>query len=144
MEKINFQNGVSGGTPINADNLNRLQDNIENAIPTKNVLWENTDVSAEFVAQTITLSSSDYDYLMIYTYRNYLAEGGGDIRTIIEMAEKNGSGEITFSDYLEVTRAWNRRYFISDDIKVTFFDCLINQNTNNITLVSYKIIGCKY
>lgn len=34
MDKINFQNGESGATPLNATNLNKLQDNVENAIPT--------------------------------------------------------------------------------------------------------------
>lgn len=32
MEKINFQNGASGNTPLNATNLNKLQDNVEIAI----------------------------------------------------------------------------------------------------------------
>lgn len=32
MEKINFQNGASGNTPLNATNLNKLQENIENSI----------------------------------------------------------------------------------------------------------------
>lgn len=32
MDKINFQNLPSTETPINADNLNKLQDNVENAI----------------------------------------------------------------------------------------------------------------
>lgn len=32
MDKINFQNHKSGGTPVNAANLNQMQDNIENAI----------------------------------------------------------------------------------------------------------------
>ena len=38
MEKINFQNGLSGGTPISADNLNLLQTNVENAIPTEDAI----------------------------------------------------------------------------------------------------------
>lgn len=32
MDKINFQNGVSGNTPLNATNLNKIQDNVESAI----------------------------------------------------------------------------------------------------------------
>lgn len=32
MEKINWINGQSGGTPISAENLNLMQDNAENAI----------------------------------------------------------------------------------------------------------------
>lgn len=37
MEKINWQNGESGGTPLSAENLNLMQDNIENAIEEKQV-----------------------------------------------------------------------------------------------------------
>ena len=29
MDKINFQNGVSGNTPLNATNLNKMQENVE-------------------------------------------------------------------------------------------------------------------
>lgn len=32
MEKINWINGQAGGTPLSAENLNQMQDNIENAI----------------------------------------------------------------------------------------------------------------
>ena len=32
MEKINFKNSESGGTPLNANNLNLMQDNIEGAV----------------------------------------------------------------------------------------------------------------
>ena len=32
MEKINWINGQSGGTPLSAENLNLMQDNAENAI----------------------------------------------------------------------------------------------------------------
>jgi hypothetical protein len=34
MDKINFTNYPSTDTPISADNLNLLQTNVENAIPT--------------------------------------------------------------------------------------------------------------
>ena len=32
MKKINWINGQAGGTPLSAENLNLLQDNIEEAI----------------------------------------------------------------------------------------------------------------
>ena len=34
MQKINFENLPSTNTPLSAENLNTMQDNIENAIPT--------------------------------------------------------------------------------------------------------------
>lgn len=35
MDKINWINGQAGGTPISAENLNLMEDNIENAIESK-------------------------------------------------------------------------------------------------------------
>ena len=126
------------------DGLSANQGRILNNKISKNILWENNNVTSEFPAQTITLKSSDYDYVIIYAYRNYLNEGGGDKRTITCLIEKNSGGEITFSDYLGQVRAWNRRCMISNDTKVAFYDSCINENVNNITLIPYKILGCKY
>ncbi len=38
------------------------------------VLWENPNPTADFSAQTITLSSSDYDFLLVWT-RNGILSG---------------------------------------------------------------------
>ncbi len=43
MDKINFENLPSTNTPINADNLNQLQTNIENAINEKPNVVDNLD-----------------------------------------------------------------------------------------------------
>ena len=71
-------------------------------------------------------------------------EGEGDKRTITCLVEKNNGGEISYSDYMGEIRTWNRRFVIFDDKNITFNDATINQNTNNILLIPYKIIGCKY
>ena len=42
MEKINWINGQAGGTPLSAENLNQMQDNIEKEIEGK-VLYENAN-----------------------------------------------------------------------------------------------------
>lgn len=73
MEKINFINGKAPA--INAVNLNQMQTNAENAInelaaPKIKKLWENPDHFVAFDAQDITLSSDDYDYLIV-TYKLY-------------------------------------------------------------------------
>lgn len=47
MEKINWINGQSGGTPISAENLNLMQDNAENAINSLKSIVENLGVIEE-------------------------------------------------------------------------------------------------
>ena len=65
-------------SPINADNLNKIEqgikeahDNIDNLTKEYNnlvgkILWTNPDPTSEFSAQTITLSSNDYDLLEVF------------------------------------------------------------------------------
>ena len=50
MDKITFKNGESGGTPINATNLNQMQTNIESAINTK--ITQTEVLSTVFKAST--------------------------------------------------------------------------------------------
>jgi len=62
---------VNGETPINDTNLNNIEDGVEaNDILINElkgvVLWTNPSPSNEFVAQSITLSSSDYDMYEIF------------------------------------------------------------------------------
>ena len=90
MKKINFENKPSTNSPINATNLNMLQDNVEDDIGSLSslnttdksnlvnainevrayakarVLWENQNESSEFAPQTVELNSSDYDILEIF------------------------------------------------------------------------------
>ena len=70
-------------SPINADNLNKIEqgikeahDNIDNLTKEYNnlvgkILWTNPDPTSEFSAQTITLSSDDYDILEIFFKNAY-------------------------------------------------------------------------
>lgn len=89
MEKINFENYPSTNSPINATNLNLLQDNVENDIGLLNnlnttdksnsvnainevnniakgsLLWKNQNLSNNFDSQTISLDLSSYDIIEI-------------------------------------------------------------------------------
>lgn len=60
MQKINFQDLPSTTTPINATNLNLVQTNTEVAFG-GTILWTNPSPTSDFIAQTINLSSSNYD-----------------------------------------------------------------------------------
>ena len=79
MDKINFQNLPSTEIPIDADNLNKIQDNVESSINDVDtrvdsmykILWENSDPDSEFTGnQTINLSSDDYDMLIWFYKRD--------------------------------------------------------------------------
>ena len=138
MNKINFENLPSTRTPINASNLNQLQDNIEDAFKAK-VLWENQTLRS-FNPQTINLSSNDYDFLIIYIFRNPTL----DLKTLTTRIEKNKQGEILYTDYFSnEVRVFSRVATVGTNT-ITFDDCFINGTANNAILIPYKIVGCKY
>ena len=124
------------------DALSAKQGKILNEKTEKKVLWENTKNLNSFSTQSIVLSSNDYDYLIIYVYRNYT---GNSKKSMSVMVEKNKSVEINYCDYFDGrTRAWSRLIEISNNINVSIGDSTIEGSISNNTLVPYKIIGCKY
>ena len=74
-------------------------------------LWENPNPSSAFVAQDITLSSSDYDFLL-FNYK-YIAT---DIMALSQITRK---GEHAILDFAQSTsagaRAWTRRINYTSD-----------------------------
>lgn len=105
----------------------------------KKVLWEND--SSNFGAQTIELNSDDYDYVIIYAYRN---ASGDKVRTVSIVIEKGKSAELVYSDYFgNAVRAWTRKAEVNNNA-VAFTDGTINGSVTNTCLVPYKIVGCKY
>jgi microcystin-dependent protein len=123
------------------DALSAGQGKILNERTSKKILWENTTNLNTFDAQEITLNSSDYDYLIIYAYRNHT----GDKKTVSCIVEKDKMCELIYFDIFgdDGVRAWRRTLEITND-KVKFEEASINGNANNNVLVPYKIIGCKY
>ena len=140
MDKINFQNLPSTETPINADNLNLLQDNIEDAIEELktlvselkgNVLWTNPSVTSEFAAQKVDLDLSAYDFIrVIYT------DWGGSWSYL--------DGGKTFKNCLSILNPASNNYrrFTSDDTGVTF-EAPANDG-HLLSQVPITIIGYKY
>lgn len=57
MEKINWINGQSGGTPLSAENLNLMQDNAENAI---NEVATTLEQLKTYVHEIEVLSATDF------------------------------------------------------------------------------------
>lgn len=117
--------------------------NINNGV----VLWENPDATVEFIAQTINLSSSNYDYVEISFARRIIDDVGNKIR--IEKAEKNTSGH-TESEYLTTGSSVNiaSRLFNISDNTISFENNLLQQTgssraINNNYNVPIKVIGYK-
>lgn len=137
-----------GNTPLSAENLKKMEDNMEEGIEevkkiaTKKVLWENISSLTTFNAQNITLSSGEYDYLIIYAYRNY---AGSAKKSLSVVVERNKSIEINYCDYFDGrTRAWSRLIEIGDGVNISIGNATIEGSTSNNVLIPYKIIGCKY
>ena len=67
MQKINFKNLPNQTTPINATNLNALQDNVDNAKEDKmtNGTWTPTINTMEGVAPTVTYTTQKGSYKKI-------------------------------------------------------------------------------
>lgn len=93
MQKINFQDLPSTTTPINASNLNQIQDNMEGAFKNSystseddgyscdyinglkpTVLWTNSSPTSSFAAQNVSLSD-------FYSYSYYEVLYIGDLNS---------------------------------------------------------------
>lgn len=123
------------------DALSAKQGKILNEKFSKSILWENSSPTSVFTAQTITLSSSDYDYIMLYYARTPASRN----EVFCNILEKNKDTELLYLDYFSgATRTWSRSAYIRNGTSVTFGECLINGSATNSGLVPQKIIGCKY
>ena len=147
MQKITFEDLPSTNSPINATNLNQLQTNVENAIPTRTTLWVNPNPTSSFGGQQITLSSNNYDELIIYykeiasgiTLFTQIIEKGYSTRLFIGFAPSDVKGAI-----------YERTMTINSETSYTFGDASFfysstqQQGTNNNLIVPFKIVGIKY
>lgn len=76
MEKIIFEDYPSTKTPISANNLNKIQDNAENAINGV-ILYENADGSKEAI--TLSDNLSNYKFIEIFYKTNDGIHSGNKI-----------------------------------------------------------------
>lgn len=65
MNKINWQNAPSTATPINAENLNQMQDNIENEINLIKPIELYYNSSASYVSATLNDNITNYDIITV-------------------------------------------------------------------------------
>lgn len=128
------------GTSLSAYHLNRSEyETIKRVNGT--ILWENPNPTADFTAQTITLSSSDYDMLEILYRSN--AVGGiyfGGNRKILK-----GYGTQLDWNSISSTNRWSRRMTPVSDTAFSVGDStLVNTGAlTNDQCVPLYIIGYK-
>lgn len=134
---INYDNTVSGLTATNVqDAIDENADNISTLnSKTLKLLWNNANPTASFLPQQIALSSSDYDYLIIYcnftqtlsSSINILKGIGGDIVAI------SGSNKRIY-----------RRFTYVDDTHLDVAACYSDTSIENGYFIPAKIYGGKF
>lgn len=167
MQKINFQDLPSTTTPINASNLNQIQDNMEGAFKNSystsqndgyscdyindlkpTVLWTNpTPLASTFAAQNIVLSET----IANYTYYEiiFIAYANASLSLDTFLSTGKLIGERTRLFYVD---HYVRRRLVSgvSGTNMTFGDggtCgtygTDTWGTNNALCVPYQVIGYK-
>lgn len=143
MEKINWINGQAGGTPLSAENLNLMQDNIENAID-GTVLYNNTIGTTGNV--TLSDSVANYDYIEIQSRRTGFVYSSGRIYSAngktIHLTSSNATDDHIYL-YSKVVQI-NGDTITAVRAKLTYFNdqmtAFATDNDNYITrVVGYKI-----
>lgn len=148
MDKINWINGQAGGTPLSAENLNLMQDNIEDAID--NVaetmegitLYENLNGTSETI--TLSESSANFKRIQIEYFENRDNAYG-----MVDVLNPNGKSIwlhnyfVGSNSYIYITKitisgtqiTWDRngRYNLPSD----------SFNTDYIQLIT-KVVGFDY
>lgn len=145
--RIDFENKPSTRTPVNANNLNSLQNNIDELCQTMQdrlqgiMLWTNPNPASEFEAQNITLSSSDYDVLEVY----YV----DDITTSMMNTVKTKKGYGTNMSYMSDSsmRWWTRKIECVSDNELLISKCTLvietKPLTDNAKCVPLYVVGYK-
>ena len=148
MQKITFENKPSINSPINATNLNLLQENIENAINTyiPITLYENESGSTGNI--TLSDNVSNYRFIEIiygcdgyYFYSKYENANEKKVGFITPFVSTNNGNLFLYTSNYEIF-----------DNEINFLTCsniyVNNSNTigdygNNSYIRIYKVIGYK-
>lgn len=106
-----------------------------------NVLWENTNNTNEFPAQTITLSDSvsNYDYYEV-EYGDYGAGASESILYYSSKVKSNGNNGVRLSSIGSYT--YYRKGYPNGNTFV-FDDAYYGSTKKNINCIPFKIIGYK-
>lgn len=133
-------------TPVTANNLNEMQNiinqNISDEIDSKSkLLWTNPYPTSQFLPQTITLNSDDYDVLEIFFKKTATETYCSSIRTI----KGYGTHLCLIDDSLAM---FSRKMEYVSDTSVSFTKAIIvaygaNPQDQNTRCVPLYIVGHK-
>ena len=129
--------------PVTANNLNAMQTILGgNFIMKGTVLWTNPNPNADFAAQNITLSSSDYDYYEVF-FRTVIT---GNL-CFSAKALKGYGTQLSFNSAAISARHWVRRILYTNDTTLSSQECAKLDDAytaDNGQCVPLLIIGYKY
>ena len=128
---------------INADNLMHIEEGIEAAHESMGkILWTNPNPTVSFSAQTITLSTNDYDmYEAIYYSSSTLATQMTTGR--IKKGETLFLQQIYYDTNSAQVRSRQRDISYDSDLSLNVQDAKNNGNVQNTDLIPAYIIGYK-
>lgn len=148
MEKIIFEDLPSTNTPLNADNLNQIQENVENAIEEirdnlVKILWSNSNPTNNFDAQTVSLNDDISNYDMYCVIFNQSTGSTNQLTTgILPIGD-------TFVN-MAINKNFRRSLSVSGN-SLTFSDAKefsaygeVTQKTENAQLIPTYVIGFNF
>ena len=108
------------------------------------LLWENHNSYSSFDAQTVELSSNDYDFVDIY-FRFFASESTETGKIILSKRILNGSNsKIDYITYIGGVLLDVRQVNCLTSCKVTFENASRNNTERNDLLIPYKVYGGKF
>ena len=108
------------------------------------LLWENHNSYSSFDAQTVELSSNDYDFVDIY-FRFYASETTESRKTVLHTRILNGTnGVLFYASYPNYACVDTRMVDCQTNGKIIFYNASRNGTTRNDILIPYKIYGGKF
>lgn len=140
-DKTTSDLGINADNVMMSDGVTSVEDKMGNVRMSK--LWENPNTAINFDSQTIQLSSSNYDLLLVIA--RYAATLGDNVSNI----SSGASGYVTFGLAGSSGPANYSRLYAVNGNQVTFGDCEMSAHnspskvTVNNTLIPYQIYGIK-
>lgn len=103
------------------------------------ILWTNPNPTSSFEAQTITLSSDNYDFYEVYcTYNNSSAR-----HYLNSWKTIKGNGIVMSETGYSTGLLVRRKIDVTDNSHLLIFDSKAGNDTNNTYLIPVYVIGYK-
>ena len=107
-------------------------------------LWTNSSPTSSFAAQTVNLSSSAGNYVMLAVYYEFSTSNTVRTMSIVPVASlKSGDEGMCIIAAWGANRTGVRRFTLASDTTVTFTACGYNGGTDNTYGVPVAIYGIR-